>query len=390
MSSQGQEPRSPQSYLPLINKVDNVPLSFDFNTLYRLFLPNDSRPHGFMVQSTVERLPWTLDFRIDHAERVVQLLNSTVKDDEDIGMTCTAAFQRVVDAAIASDSFPSLNKLHSEHFKIIGANHFVSIERFPAPLFGISSRGAHMTAYVKTSEGMKIWVPRRSAHLFTFPNLLDTTVAGGVKAEDSPFDCIIAEATEEASLPADFVKENARAVGAVTYCSLNKQKGTFFPTVLYVYDLELPESIEPQPGDDEVSGFKLMSIDQVKDAMLGEQFKPNCVLVMLDFFIRHNTITSENNDEYLEIVTRMRRHLPVPTSPERRFTVDEPGNTSYLGFIHCGRASFEPSFNKSLGGDYQTHEAYAVVSCAASYFLFISSTMTAFVLKHYRYTHLLR
>ncbi|KAI3540308.1 NUDIX domain-containing protein [Colletotrichum abscissum] len=318
MSSQGQEPRSTQSYLPLINRVDNVPLSFDFNTLYRLFLPNDSRPHGFMVQSTVERLPWTLDFRIDHAERVVQLLNSTVKDDEDTGMACTAAFQRVVDAAIASDSFPSLNKLHSEHFKIIGANHFVSIERFPAPLFGISSRGAHMTAYVKTSEGMKIWVPRRSAHLFTFPNLLDTTVAGGVKAEDSPFDCIIAEATEEASLPADFVKENARAVGAVTYCSLNKQRGKFFPTVLYVYDLELPESIEPQPGDDEVSGFKLMSIDQVKDAMLGEQFKPNCVLVMLDFFIRHNIITSENNDEYLEIVTRMRRHLPVPTSPERR------------------------------------------------------------------------
>ncbi|KAK1539160.1 NUDIX domain-containing protein [Colletotrichum costaricense] len=295
-----------------------VPLDFDFNNLYKLFLPNDSRPHGFMVQSTVERLPWTVDFHVDHDKRVVQLLNTTTKDDEDPGKTRTAAFQRVVDAAIASEYFPSLNKIHSEHFRIIGANHFVSIERFPAPLFGISSRGAHMTAYVRTSEGMKIWVPRRSAHLFTFPNLLDTTVAGGVKAEDSPFDCIIAEATEEASLPADFVKENARAVGAVTYCSLNKQRGTFFPTVLYVYDLELPESIEPQPGDDEVSGFELMTIDQVKDAMLGEQFKPNCVLVMLDFFIRHNIMNSENNDEYLEIVTRMRRHLPVPTSPERR------------------------------------------------------------------------
>ncbi|EXF81323.1 NUDIX domain-containing protein [Colletotrichum fioriniae PJ7] len=295
-----------------------VPLEFDFNTLYKLFLPCDPRPQGFMVQSTVERLPWTPEFHVDHDKRTVHLHDFVIKDDEDPGKACTSAFQRVVDAAITSDSFPSLNKLHSEHFRIIGANHFVSIERFPAPLFGISSRGAHMTAYIKTSEGMKIWVPRRSAHLFTFPNLLDTTVAGGVKAEDSPFDCIIAEATEEASLPADFVKENARAVGAVTYCSLNKQRGTFFPTVLYVYDLELPESIEPQPGDDEVSGFELMTIDQVKDAMLGEQFKPNCVLVMLDFFIRHNIITSENNDEYLEIVTRMRRHLPVPTSPERR------------------------------------------------------------------------
>ncbi|OHW95228.1 NUDIX domain-containing protein [Colletotrichum incanum] len=305
-----------ETYLPLINKVDNVPLDFNFNKLYKLMLPKDARPHGFMVPSTVERLPWTSDFQVDHDERKVCLLDTTGKDVEDPGKACTAAFQRVVDAAIVSDSFPTLNKMHSEHFRILGANHFVSIERFPAPLFGISSRGAHMTAYVKTSDGMKIWVPRCSAHLFTFPNLLDTTVAGGVKAEDSPFDCIVAEATEEASLPADFVKENARAVGAVTYVSMNQQKGAFFPTVLYVYDLELPESIEPKPGDDEVSNFKLMTISQVKTAMLEEQFKPNCVLVMLDFFVRHNIITSENDDDYLEIVTRLRRHLPVPTSKE--------------------------------------------------------------------------
>ncbi|KAK2010455.1 NUDIX domain-containing protein [Colletotrichum eremochloae] len=316
METQAMKPVEQRSYLPLIDKVDNVPLNFDFDTLYKLMLPRDARPHGFMVPSTVERLPWTSDFRVDHNERKVYLLDTTVKDSEDPGKACTAAFQHVVDAAIASESFPTLNKMHSEHFRIIGANHFVSIERFPAPLFGISSRGAHMTAFVKTGDGMKIWVPRRSAHLFTFPDLLDTTVAGGVKAEDSPFDCIVAEATEEASLPVDFVKENARAVGAVTYVSMNQQKGTFFPTVLYVYDLELPESIEPVPGDDEVSSFMLMDIPQIKSAMLEGQFKPNCVLVMLDFFIRHNIITSENNDEYLEIVTRLRRHLPVPTSKE--------------------------------------------------------------------------
>ncbi|KAK2025748.1 NUDIX domain-containing protein [Colletotrichum zoysiae] len=314
MEAQVKEPLDKQSYLPLINKVDNVPLDFDFDTLYKLMLPGDSRPHGFMIPTTVQRLQWTSDFRVDHDGRKVYLLDTTDQGGEDPGKAYTAAFQRVVDAAIASDSFPTLNKMHSEHFRIIGANHFVSIERFPAPLFGISSRGAHMTAFVKTGDGMKIWVPRRSAHLFTFPDLLDTTVAGGVKAEDSPFDCIVAEATEEASLPEGFVKENARAVGAVTYVSMNQQKGTFFPTVLYVYDLELPESIVPVPGDDEVSSFMLMSIPQVTIAMLEGQFKPNCVLVMLDFFIRHNIITSENNHEYLEIVTRLRRQLPIPTS----------------------------------------------------------------------------
>ncbi|KAL0943580.1 thiamine pyrophosphokinase-related protein [Colletotrichum truncatum] len=319
MAEQGHTPSTQKGFIPLINKVNNVPLDFDFNTLYKLLLPNDTRPHGFMVPKTAERLPWTSDFQIDHDERTVRLLDTTAKDGPDPGKAATAALQRVVDAAIDnSDRFPTLSGRHSEPFRVLGANHFVSIERFPAPLFGISSRGAHMTAYVKTADGIKIWVPRRSAHLFTFPDLLDTTVAGGVKAEDSPFDCIVAEATEEASLPADFVKDNARAVGAVTYVSMNEQKGTFFPTVLYCYDLELPESIEPVPGDDEVSGFKLMTVAEINTAMLEEQFKPNCVLVMLDFFIRHNIINSENEEDYVDILTRLRRHLPVPTSPERR------------------------------------------------------------------------
>ncbi|KAF9874926.1 NUDIX domain-containing protein [Colletotrichum karsti] len=318
MDSQPKALPKQKSFLPLINKVDNVPLNFNFDSLYKLLLPKDPRPHGFMLPSTVERLPWTSDFDIDHVERKVRLLDTTAKDSKDPGKAATAAIQRVVDAAIdLSDKFPTLSGKHSEPFRVLGANHFVSIERFTAPLFGISSRGAHMTAYVNTAEGMKIWVPRRSAHLFTFPDLLDTTVAGGVKAEDSPFDCIVAEATEEASLPVEFVNKNARAVGAVTYVSMNETKGTFFPTVLYCYDLELPETIEPEPGDDEVSGFKLMTIAQINKAMLEGQFKPNCVLVMLDFFIRHNIITSENEEDYVEIVSRLRRHLPIPTSPER-------------------------------------------------------------------------
>ncbi|KAK1995111.1 NUDIX domain-containing protein [Colletotrichum falcatum] len=321
MEARGNGLLEKESYLPLINKVDNVPLDFDFDTLYKLMLPGDARPHGFMVPGTVERLPWTSDFRVDHDGRRVCLLDTAAAGEGggDPGKACTAAFQRVVDAAIASGSFPTLNGMHSEHFRIMGARHPVSIERFPAPLFGISSRGAHMTAFVRTGgggggDGIKVWVPRRSEHLFTFPGLLDTTVAGGVKAGDSPLDCVVAEAAEEASLPAGFVRDNARAVGAVTYVSMNRQRGTFFPTVLYVYDLELPESIEPAPGDDEVSGFALMDVAQVKSAMLAGRFKPNCVLVMLDFFVRHNIITPENNDEYLEIVTRLRRRLPVPTS----------------------------------------------------------------------------
>ncbi|KAM5369390.1 hypothetical protein ACJZ2D_009004 [Fusarium nematophilum] len=68
-----------------------------------------------------------------------------------------------------------------------------------------------MTVYVNTPDGLKIWVPWRRAHFSTSPGKLDETVASGVKAEDSPFDCTVAEASEEASLPEDYVKTYAKA-----------------------------------------------------------------------------------------------------------------------------------------------------------------------------------
>lgn len=267
-----------------------------------------------MLPSTVLIMPWSSDFVIDHNSRAVQLLDAS--DGKDTAKVCITAFQNTIDVAIDTDVFPILHGDHSEMYKIIGANYFVCLERFTAPLFGIATRGAHMTAYVRTPSGLKIWVPRRSAHLFTYPNKLDTTVAGGIKAEHSPFDCIVAEADEEASLPADFVKENARATGIITYVTKNINSGLIRPDVLYVFDIELPEIMIPKPKDDEVSEFYLWSIEEVMQAMLRQEFKPNSNLVMIDFFIRHGIVTQKNEDNYIEIATRLRRRLLVPTEPE--------------------------------------------------------------------------
>lgn len=74
----------------------------------------------------------------------------------------------------------------------------------------------------------------------------------------------------------------------------------------------------PKPQDDEVSEFYLMGVDEVKQAMFNEEFKPNCTLVMIDFFIRHGIITEENEADYLELAARLRRRLPVPVAPGYR------------------------------------------------------------------------
>lgn len=294
----------------------SIPPTFDFTTLYRLHLASDPRPHGLLTPHNVSLLPWTPDFKIDHAARTITLADTS--NGASPGAALSASLAQVVDALLERRIFPQLGGQHSERYLLLGADVPVTLERFPSPLFGIAARGAHMTAYVGKGRDMKVWVARRSPRIFTYPGKLDTSVAGGVKAGDSALDCIVAESDEEASLSRPFVRENVVPTGMVTYLARNKKNDTYQPVVLYVFDLQVPPNMPLAPQDDEVEAFHLMSVDEVFDAMFEGEFKPNCCLVMIDFFARHGVITEENEGEYLELLTRLRRPLPVPLAPRRR------------------------------------------------------------------------
>lgn len=287
-------------------------------THYWLYLPNDDRPHGFVTPWVVEKMPWTEHFLINHQIRSIRVNLPTGTSVEDYSSLCTAYFSELVKRAIDHATFPSLNGEHSEPFAIMGAKHPVSIERFAASLFGIVHRGAHMTAYTKSTDGYKIWVPRRSASLKAWPGALDSTVAGGVRAGESPFACIVHEASEEASLPEDLVRGETTPCGVLSYMSQPKQglaTGLIVPVVLYTYDIELEHDVTPAPNDGEVEKFELLTVEQVMESMLQRKFKANSAMVMIDFFIRHGIITPETEADYIEIVARMHRNLPFPTSP---------------------------------------------------------------------------
>ncbi len=204
-------------------------------------------------------------------------------------------------------------------FPILGAKYPVRLERFAADLFGITARGAHLTVYTMTKDGMRIWVPRRSPSLFTYPGKLDTTVAGGVSAGETPMQNIIREAQEEASLPAELIQKGIRTTGLLTYISYELEKpggneSCVVPDMIYVFDLEVALDVIPVPEDGEVKEFYLMSLQEIKEALATGEFKTNSAVVMLDFFIRHGIITPDNEKNYAEIVMRMHRRLPFPTS----------------------------------------------------------------------------
>lgn len=218
-------------------------------------------------------------------------------------------------------SFKILSGWRNELYPVYGPGHEVlfNVERAATPLFGVVTYGVHMTVYVRGPDGLMIWVPRRAATKQTYGGMLDNTVAGGIASGEGPLESLVREASEEASLPEDLVRRHARAVGTVTYwhdrdARAGGEVGLSQPECEYVYDLEVGPGTRPQPQDQEVESFALYTVSEVERLLREGQFKPNCALVLLDFFVRHGILTPENEKDYIGIVARLHRVLPFPSA----------------------------------------------------------------------------
>ncbi len=100
-------------------------------------------------------------------------------------------------------------------------------------------------------------------------------------------------------------------MGSLNYCheiADGDCPGGLKPDVIFVYDLELPADFEPRNTDGEIDEFYLWSMDEaVATTRETSDFKFNCALVNIDFFIRHGALNAETDPDYLEIVTGLRR-----------------------------------------------------------------------------------
>ena len=257
-------------------------------------------------------MPWDSEWTVDHKERYVkpsQLFTTTDQQNKLIAKT--------LERARKNGHFNVLKGWRNELYPVGESRHSrISIERAASPLFGIVSYGVHMTAYLKEEDTIKIWVPRRTRNKQTYGGMLDNTVAGGISAGEELFDCLVREAAEEASFPEDLVRSNAKACGTVSYFYIRDERaggetGLPQPEVQYVFDMQVGPNIIPKPCDNEVEEFYLWSIEEVKKALAEGQFKPNCAVVLIDFFVRHGILTAENEKCYVEIVSRIHRKLPL-------------------------------------------------------------------------------
>lgn len=159
------------------------------------------------------------------------------------------------------------------------------LDRGALPPFGVISQGVHVNGYVMREDGPHLWLGHRSRQKPVAPGQLDNIVAGGIPAGLTPEQCLVKEAEEEASLPADLAARAAPA-GRVSYVMANDEG--LRRDVLHIYDLDLPEGVTPRPNDDEVERFELMPArEALRRVAETDEVKFNVNLVLIDFALRH-------------------------------------------------------------------------------------------------------
>ncbi|BCS19122.1 thiamine pyrophosphokinase-related protein [Aspergillus puulaauensis] len=313
-----------KSNLDLIDECDSFPYHQDDPAAY---VTHMKKYHSFKVKGysavlghilneVVDRFDWPAEsWVIDPTERTVTLIAGSTPEERN------KVLDQTLELAVKQDRFEVLRGWRNEKYPIYGPNgeYLLELERSATPLFGIVSYGIHSTAYVEDDGGLKIWVPRRSKTKQTYPGMLDNTVAGGMTTGERPFECLVREAMEEASLPEDVVRANASAAGCVSYAYLRDSRAggetdLVQAEVEYVYDIKLPADVVPKPNDTEVEEFCLLTVEDTKKALANREFKPNCAVVLIDFFVRHGILTAENEKDFLQIITRIHRRLEYPTA----------------------------------------------------------------------------
>jgi isopentenyldiphosphate isomerase len=183
----------------------------------------------------------------------------------------------------------------------------LQMERACVPSLGVRAFGPHMTGYVRKADGLHIWVPRRAYDKPTFPGELDNTVAGGQPTGIGLHDNLVKECGEEAGIPPEIAR-TARAAGYVAYWHQSGQ--TLKPDIMTCFDLELPEDFTPRATDGEVHSFELWPVGRVFETVRDTtQFKYNCNLVLIDFFLRHGLISADDRD-FMRLAEGLRNTQP--------------------------------------------------------------------------------
>jgi 8-oxo-dGTP pyrophosphatase MutT (NUDIX family) len=281
------------SFLDRIRACNNVQ---DFSA-FRPFVVGDRRV-GWIGEAFVQEIARFGDvFRVENGTvRLASGLDSYAARTEAVGTALRALKAEGHFPAWRGEAYPVGSGW--------GAAPLFQMERACVPRFGVAAYGVHINGYVRRPDGLHMWIARRARDKPTYPGQLDNMIAGGQPVGLGLMENVVKEAKEEAGVPAALAR-TARAVGAISY--VHAAADGLKPDAMFVYDLELPAEFEPRNIDGEAESFMLLPVEEVMRITSDTaEFKFNCAVVNIDFFIRHGLISPEDPD-YVEILRGMHR-----------------------------------------------------------------------------------
>ncbi len=264
-----------------------------------LAAPKD-RYRPFVVNGTV--IGWVDDLR---SARLAEFVAILVVDNDQIRFV-----PRLATPLARTDAMEALARQLSaegacsawrhERYAVVrefGDEPLFDLERSAARYFGIRTFAAHINGLVRTNDGIRMWLGRRSPHKAVDPGLLDNMVGGGIAAGASVEATVIKEAGEEAGIPAA-VAATSRAVGTLRICRAHP-KGLERETV-YVHDLWLDPAFVPVGIDGEVVEFRLEGLSDAARLACNRDgsdvVTADASLVIVDCLMRHGFIAHGTAD----------------------------------------------------------------------------------------------
>ncbi|CAL1539909.1 unnamed protein product [Lymnaea stagnalis] len=224
----------------------------------------------------------------------------------------TTAVGNMLEDLRKKDVIPALRGWRHENYKVSQRytdTALLEIERACSGLFGVIQYGIHVNGYMRDKDGqIMMWIGRRSKTKQTFPDMYDNMCAGGLSADLGVLECVKKECKEEASV-SDDILDGLKFVGTMSY--FYEDERGLFPECQFIYDLELPNDFRPVNADGEVASFQLFTMNEVKNLIVEENFKPNCAAICLEFLIRHGLLDADADPNVSLYVEQL--HTPLQT-----------------------------------------------------------------------------
>jgi len=221
----------------------------------------------------------------------------------------SAALAALAVQLVSAGRVPALRGELYPVVRTFGEPPLLQLDRAAVPWFGVRPFGVHLNGFVQRPDGVHLWIAERAHDKPTFPGRWDNTVAGGQPIGLSLQANLTKECAEEAGIPAPLAAR-ALPVGCITYVRAGPEG--LKPDTLFCYDLDLPPDFTPVPHDGEVERFFLLPVRAVADVVRDQRrFKPNCNLVLIDFFLRHGVLDAElPADARAKLARALRAPLP--------------------------------------------------------------------------------